>query len=305
MPKRPSRGRREFWESAWRNTETYDMYYKQMVELSVTMFDWLNLPDTIDPRYMELVLYAQGQAVFFKDEELGFLCLNVATNGYWDIYQTPTHRRAYASNGYNRELNKDNSVIIYNNYLRTPDRIATNVFARRIANIDRVIDVNVNAQKTPVIIRATEQQRLTMENVAMDYDGNKPYIFADKELSDKDLQALDIGAPFVADKLYTLKTQLWNEFLTFRGISNVSFQKKERMISDEAIRSQGGTIANRYSRLEMRRQACEKINKMFDLDIWVDYRQDYREADGENMIAAESESKKPGIGTLAVDLRTN
>ena len=47
------------------------------------------------------------------------------------------------------------------------------------------------------------------------------------------------------------------------------------MITDEVNRLQGGTIASRYSRLQARRQACEEINRMFDLDIWVNYREDF------------------------------
>ena len=46
------------------------------------------------------------------------------------------------------------------------------------------------------------------------------------------------------------------------------------MITDEVQRNQGGTIASRYSRLESRRQAAEKINDMFGTNITVSYRED-------------------------------
>ena len=75
--------------------------------------------------------------------------------------------------------------------------------------------------------------------------------------------------------LYELKTQTWNEALTRMGISSVNTVKKERMITDEVARAQGGTIASRYSRLEMRKQACEQINRMFGLNISVEYRDDF------------------------------
>ena len=117
----------------------------------------------------------------------------------------------------------------------------------------------------------------------MKYDGNVPYIFGDKNLNPNALKVLKTDAPYVADKLYALKTQLWNEALTYLGISNLNMQKKERLVSDEVIRSQGGVIASRHSRLEMRRQACKEINAMFGLDIWVDYREDFREQDDETM----------------------
>ena len=81
----------------------------------------------------------------------------------------------------------------------------------------------------------------------------------------------------IADKLTELKSQVWNEALTYLGISNVNIQKKERLITDEVARTQGGTIASRYSRLESRRQAAEKINDMFGLDITVDFREDFQQ----------------------------
>ena len=96
-------------------------------------------------------------------------------------------------------------------------------------------------------------------------------------MSQNPVKSITTGAPYVADKLYTLKTQLWNEALTYLGISNINVQKKERLITDEVTRNQGGVVASRYSRLESRRQACDQINKMFGLKISCEYREDYRE----------------------------
>mgnify|MGYP002223823367 CR=1 FL=1 len=90
------------------------------------------------------------------------------------------------------------------------------------------------------------------------------------------MRAISTNAPYVADKLYQLKTQIWNEALTYLGISNLNIQKKERMITDEVQRNQGGTIASRYSRLGARREAVDKINRMFGTDISVDYREDFQ-----------------------------
>ena len=176
------------------------------------------------------------------------------------------------------------------------------LFAKRLSELDRIMEVNTNAQKTPVLISCDEKQRLALENVYMKYSGNQPVIYGDKNLNPNVLKAIVTNAPYVADKLYQLKTQIWNEALTYLGISNVNMTKKERMISDEVIRNQGGTIASRYSRLEMRRKACEEINKMFGLDIWCDYREDYREADDEIMFAGQSGDNSTDV--LAVDMRT-
>lgn len=272
-------GRRKtnFEESLSMNNYTYMQYAYRLMELSISMFEWKNLPEGIDERFLEMVLFTDGHAVFFKDDELGdYLALQCLINGKLNVYRIPINRRAFAVNGYQKQLTDKDSVIIFNNMLHTNSWLDVKMFAKRLYNLDRIIDVNANAQKTPILIKGNEQQRLTLTNLYKEYDGNAPVIFADKSLDMNALQVLSTQAPYVADKIYQLKTQIWNEALTYLGISNVSFQKRERMVSDEVTRSQGGTVASRYSRLNARRQACEQINKMFGLNIDCDFREDYQ-----------------------------
>lgn len=239
------------------------------------MFQWNNVPDTIDVRYLELQLYENGSAIWFRDEVIGDLALSVAFTGAYDVYGNPLNRRAYSRyNGYSHDLTLGDSVVIWNNYLRLPSCADINMYARRLSEIDRIIDVNIRAQKTPVLVQGNEQQRLTLLNLYKEYDGNSPVIFGDKNLDINALKAIKTDAPYISDKLYELKTQIWNEALTYLGISNVNIVKKERMITDEVQRNQGGTVSSRYSRLEMRRKAADEINKMFGLNISVDYRED-------------------------------
>lgn len=285
---------REFWESADLNVASYIQYYDRLTELSISMFEWRNLPETVDPRFLELTLFANGMAVFFKNDADEYLALQCAISGPLDVYRIPIRRRAYAVNGFNQELDNTDSVIIYNNMLHKNSMLDVRMFARELYNLDRAISVNANAQKTPILIRCTENERLSLENLYMNYDGNKPVIYGDKQLNPNALTVLKTDAPYVADKLYTLKTQKWNEALTYLGISNVNITKRERLITDEVTRNQGGTIASRYSRLESRRQACAKINEMFGLDIQCDYREDYQEivdAEGSDSINIEKRDK--------------
>lgn len=271
------RRKTNFEESLAMNDYTYIHYAYRLMELSISMFEWKNLPEGIDERFLEMVLFTDGQAVFFKDDELGdYLALQCLINGKLNVYRIPINRRAFAINGYQKQLTDKDSVIIFNNMLHTNSWLDVKMFAKRLYNLDRIIDVNANAQKTPILIKGNETQRLTLTNLYKEYDGNAPVIFADKSLDMNALQVLSTQAPYVADKIYQLKTQIWNEALTYLGISNVSFQKRERMVSDEVTRSQGGTVASRYSRLNARRQACEQINKMFGLNIDCDFREDYQ-----------------------------
>lgn len=297
------RRRTKFEESARNNDLTFIQYVNALTELATTMFEWKNLPDTIDERFMELTLFNRGSAIFFKDEVMGFLCLPCLIKGRLDVYRIPIDRQAFSVNGYRKNLNNEDSVIIWNNYIHTNSELLVRNYSTRLWSLDRIIDVNANAQKTPVLIKASEQQKLTLENAYMQWDGNEPVIFGDKQLDTNNFTVLKTDAPYIADKIYQLKTQYWNECLTRLGISNVNIQKKERLISDEVTRAMGGVIASRYSRLEMRRQAADAINKMFNLDIEVDYREDYRQTDDEFMIEGMT-GETGGRDPMVIDERT-
>lgn len=294
----------QFDQSLRSNSMAYNLYYLRLMELSISMFEWKNMPETVDTRYLELMLFQDGQVVFFEDEALGKLTLQVAGNGKYDIYGIPRKRRAYGNNGYqNSDLNEKNSVIIFNNMLHLNSMLPCIDYAEKLYDLDQSIIINAKAQKTPVLITCPEKKRLTMKNVYMQYDGNQPFIFGTDEFDPKSLQVLKTDAPFVADKLYQLKTQVWNEALTYLGISNTNTQKKERMLTDEVIRNMGGTIASRYSRLNARRDACDKINKMFGLNIECNFREDYREADDEVMFEGMT-GDRGSMDNMAIDLRT-
>ncbi len=283
------KGKREKWESALLNNRTYLQYYNRLLELAINMYEWKNLPDTVDERFLELTLFSDGMAVFFRDEILGELCLQCMIGGELDVYRIPIDRTAYATNGYQMHLNNQNSVIIFNNYTHTNSMLDVEMYARRLYEIERTIDINVKAQKTPLIIRATENQRLTMKNLYMQYDGNEPFIFGDNNLDMDAIKVLPTNAPYVADKLNILKRQIWNEALTYLGIENSNTEKKERLVSDEVNSNLGGVAAQRFCRLNARRKAADQINKMFGLNIEVDFREEVKEMFKEDNETEEKE----------------
>lgn len=296
------RKRTNFDTSLAMNNMSYMFYFNRLKELALSMFEWKNLPESCDERFLELALFDCGQAVFFRDEVMGELALRCTVSGGFNVYNIPIKRRAYAVNGYHKNLTIDDSVIIYNNYLRINTVDAMRLYAKRLWEYDSIIDINARAQKTPVLLHCSENERLTLLNAYKEFDGNAPVIYADKSLDLKNFDVLTTDAPYVADKMYTLKTQIWNEALTYLGISNLNIQKKERLVADEVVRNQGGTIASRYSRLNARRMAAEAINKMFGLDIEVNFRQDYREADDEVMFSGLTGDGS--FADMAVDIRT-
>ena len=299
------KGDYQFWESANANSIAQQYYLSMLSELAMSMFKWKELPDSIDARFLEYTLFYEGAAIFFKDKDLTernlskneqeeggtYLALQVVLGGDLNVYRVPNNRKAYAVNTYNKQLTVEDSVIIWNNMLRLPEYGRMMFYAEKLAQIDRAIDVNVKGQRFPIAILCDENQRLTMKPVYKQYDGNEPFIFGDKSLDLSGIQVINTGSPYVADKLQQLKNNIWAEAMMCLGIPNSPSEKKERLVANEAKVSQGGTLASRSSRLEMRKRACDEINKMFGLDIDVEYNQDLDMSteDGDSSEQEESE----------------
>lgn len=256
------------------NNNDYHIYLDRLIEIAISQFKWTGLPDTVDSRYLERTILNNGSAIFFKDDIYGYVTLNASAYGKWSIYGIPTERTAYGANGYNVKLTDKESVIIWNNMTHTRDILMLTQYAKKLYQIDRTIDINVNAQKTPIIIKCNDRQRLTMLNLYKKYDGNEPFIFADKDIDLSGVTVLNTNAPYLAQQLYDLKMSVWNECLTYLGVVNVQANKKERLITDEVQRMNGGTMASRQSRLNARKQACKEINEMFNLNIDVEINDD-------------------------------
>lgn len=262
-----------------RQIRTFQEYMSEWRELSISMFDWKNLPvnpdgqKQLDPWFIEKMLFDRGMIVFFKDPILGYMVTRVSTNSDLDIYDEPVRFTAETNTGYYKMLDQTNGVIIYAN----PNRISKigrlELYASRLAQIQTVIDANINVQRFPPLVFTQSERQLTAKNIMQQYYGNEPAIFADIDFDPKQITSVNIGAPLVADKLINVKHEILNEVYTLLGVDNANVDKKERLITDEVKSNNGQIQAQRERMLYMRRRACEKINKMFDLNIWVDLRQ--------------------------------
>lgn len=260
-------------EADMENWETYVYWFYRIVEIAVNGFRWKNLPPEIDERYLEMILCFNGRGIFFRDDVIGYAALEMSSEGEYDIYNIPQRRRAYGNNGYFRDdLTPDDSVIIYNNYTRTPEILTIRLYARRLAEIDRAIDINIRTQKTTKILKCAEEERLTYQNLLAKYDGGTPFILGSKNLATLgDIETLDLTTPYIADKLQLQKRQVFNEVLTYFGIENANTEKRERLITDEITSNMGGVAISRNSRMNARKQACEEINRVFGLNVSVQF----------------------------------
>lgn len=255
------------------NNKTYIDYLDRLKLLAVSLFKWKGLDDVAGfgaSRFLELSLYENGRACFLKDDNLGYLALKVNPSDKLNVYNLPEKVMAW-SIGYNKTLPFDSVVYIMNNELELPTSQTLSLFAYRLYETERSIDVNLLAQKTPVLIEGDTKTILTLKNVYMQYSGNTPFIFGNKQfdISNK-LNVLKTDAPYLVDKLELHKHEIWNEALTYLGIDNANTDKKERLITDE-VESNNDLISYYLNCFyKTRKQACDLINERYELNIEIE-----------------------------------
>lgn len=245
-------------------------YYKTFIGIAQIVFEYENMPETVNVEYLEKRFLYEGYCFFFKDPELGYLTLG-GTYRDLDVYGWPSKFEARGQNGsyFNPYLDNSNCIMMWDNIERYPVVFNLAQIANRLADMVIAMSTNVRRQKTPYIVAADQDSLLTVQNILRDINGNLDEVITRKGFNKEDIQVWNLTAPLILKDIREEFTACFNEGLTYIGIPNVQMQKRERMISDEVNRSLGGVEANSYRRYQARLYAVEKINRMFDLDIKV------------------------------------
>ena len=253
------------------NFKTYNMYFRQMLTLAENVFEFKNLPEFIDVSYLNKQLLRKGSVAFFEEDGLGLIALPYNVVGNLDVYGRPNRIEVFGNNSFHRILDRDEYVIMYDNNGRYPLYLDICQMAERIALCVRTEDVNILHQRTPRVWKTSKDKELSLKNAINEIDSMQENVIAYESLDIEDANVILAPAPYVTDKIDSHLKELWAEFFRLIGVANLQEQKRERVIVDEMVASQGGTIASRFSRFEPRKEAIEKINKKFNADIQVQY----------------------------------
>lgn len=287
----PSNQNTIFKNTAKMNNATFYDYINRFKKIATSVFEWVNLPESCDERWLELCLFYFGKASFLYDNNLGFINTQAIPGSELNIYGLPTlincwsfsyntTRRLYTGlKNYKRDEEKedDECILIMNNYDMIPTMDTIQLFAYRLYEVERTIDINLKTQKTPYILAGDKNSIMTLKNIFQKYDGNEPVMFVDKQFfanEGNSIACIKTDAPYLIDDLTTYKKSIWNEALTFLGINNIIEEKAERLITDEANSNNELINLNLESYMLTRKKACEQINKKFGLDVDVRVRSD-------------------------------
>lgn len=292
-----------------RETAIQRMLERQMVNLAANRFKWEGLPDTIDVRFMEMILLYQALAVFYKDPDYdAYLAVRGSGTGFVNMLDNPvsfnvigpqprdaagaptiTINTDLGTGLFNKQIRAFDRVVhmdpafdadreklavpIWSNYVRIPDLDVIRIYASRLAWVDRTLEINTKNARRNKVIKGSANAQLSLQNFARQADEGVEYISVTGAMQDVDfIEALDLGVnPDSYDKLSIYRTRVWNEAMTLLGIDSANQDKKERLVAAEVSANDSQTDSFRYVNLNARRQACESIKLVFGLDVTVDY----------------------------------
>lgn len=254
------------------NNRVFTDYFWNLALITRALFKWEGLPNNLDEKWIERMLFTEGACIFYEDPNLGYMVAKIADNGPLNCYDEPTNVTPIAPNYiYDgpQLVNSKNVVIIRNNDDMLPSAPMIELYAWKLTNIERAIQVNVHQQKTPLIVKCSDKQKLSLRQVIAQRDENELTIYGDKSLDTSGIEVLNTTAPIVFDKLETQKHMVYNECMTRLGINNANMDKRERLVDDEVQANNQQVQASEDVMLKARQRACEELNKVFGLNISV------------------------------------
>ena len=266
------------------------MYMRVLTEMCVNRFKWFGLPEGVNARFLETTLFRSAVAMFYWDVRYSqYFALRASGAGPVNMYDDYGAFRVYgnasfqgltvpvARRPFNAELGKSEGVPIYANTLRMPDTDIVYTYARRLAKLDKTIEIeSMNARRSKVIV-AEENMRLTAANINNEIERGAPVLWVNQAGRDLIGQMANVDLsphPDSLEKIQLARTRVWNECMGLLGLNHANQDKKERLVSAEVSANDEQVENMRYVNLMERKRAAYEINKIFGLNIDVKYNVD-------------------------------
>ena len=268
------------------NAVTFNNYYYRLKLIAQAVFEWKGLPNGIDERYIERYLFNEGKCVFFKDFEKGWMVAKYTDKGGLNFYDEPTTIEPVCTNGQISEqnpefINGENCVLIWNNDSAIPTHYPVIQAAADLTEIKRTIDVNIQAQKTPVTVFCTQKQLLSYKNALKQRKDNEPVLILDKSLEGlESIKVMKTDAPVVFDKLRLEWKNVWNDTMTQLGVNNANQDKKERLVADEVAANDEQVARSAWVMLKPRQAAAKRMSELCGCNITCEIRSCHKALEG-------------------------
>ena len=256
-----------YWQTEAYNQQLFNMFQNDLIELALSRFRWVGLPETCNERFLEWVLLTEGSATLaypsLTSETL--LSLKSVQQGAPNMYDEPRSWRALgATDKTNFICNWTNGVWIWENSTRYPLMVKINIWARELADIMRTKQINRYHMRMPLVITGPQDRAFDVQNFYKNIANGEPFVLAYDNFSDIQTSATmpERAREYIGDKLQAEWSNTWDAIYRELGIDSMPF-KEERMIEDEVNSTMQPTELARLSPLTTRRAACDKLNARF------------------------------------------
>lgn len=290
----PPRDRKALYET---------MFMRTLTEFATNRFKWSGLPDSVDRRFIELELFRHALIVFYFDKDYDrYLALRGSGAGKWNMYDNPTTFTIVGNTMINKRLRAGKECVpIWSNTLRVPDWDLVLLQATKLAEIERTIEINLQAMRKPFMFAVSDVERQTFVNVWRQAVEGQPVIFGTEMLGDmldNKVKLFDLGIDKdLVLNLQISKSKIWNETMTYLGIDNANQDKRERLVADEVAANDSQVHAARNAAMNARQYACEQINKRYGLDVSCEWNDDaLTSASGGDFSMVATQDNSNGIG---------
>lgn len=262
------------------NIEFQNMFYN-LLNILMYSFSIEGLPESCNERFFKLNLIFNGYAALIKDPDLGYLSLGVRptmNSSELNIYGEFPDVFAFGWNGFNKQYTNymygtDNTdaeaVICRDNDMMYPMINIVFMYAKRLTDTMRTLDITARKLKTPYFITCDEAQKSSIKKILEDVDFNQDSIIANRSTMPNEFNVLQTGVqPESVRVLWEHYSNLESEIRTFLGINSAAnLDKKERLVVDEAEANDILTDINIKYRLKNYETFCDTVNNMWGLDI--------------------------------------
>lgn len=260
--------------------EFQNMFYN-LLNILMYSFSIEGLPDSCNERFFKLNLIFNGYAALIKDPDLGYLSLGVrptVNSSQLNIYGEFPDVMAFGWNGFNKQYTNymygtDNTdaeaVICRDNDMMYPMINIIWMYAKRLTDTMRTLDITARKLKTPYFITCDEAQKSSIKKILEDVDFNQDSIIANRSTMPNEFNVLQTGVqPESVRVLWEHYSNLESEIRTFLGINSAAnLDKKERLVVDEAEANDILTDINIQYRLKSYQQFCDTVNNLWGLNI--------------------------------------
>lgn len=252
-----------YWQSQAYSEQLFQMFRNDLIELAMCRFAWINLPNTCNERFLEQTLLYEGCAtIAHPNGHDAVLSLRAVQQGAPNMYDEPREWRAMGITGRtNFMCDWENAVWIWDNRTRYPLISKINMWARELADIMQVKQINRFHMRMPFMITANQDRALDLRNFYRNVANGEPVMLGFSTLEDININATlpERAREYIGDKFDAEFKNTWDAIYRELGIDSMPF-KEERMIEDEVSSTMQPTEIARLSPLACRRAACEKIN---------------------------------------------